>query len=80
MTYLPHDEVFTIFTTAKNQVSENNGYRFGQALWNLLPTDLAIHDLENTPEHYKFYNSNDEQFCIEYFLKNYTTNFDDYGN
>jgi hypothetical protein len=53
------------------EVADNPGYRLGQALWNSLPNDVANFDRETNPDHYKFYNTLDDDFAKVYFYSNF---------
>lgn len=43
-------------------------YRMGQALWNLLPRDIADRDFERE-DHQKWYQSEDKEYCIQRFYE-----------
>lgn len=63
-------EAHKITLQAQQQVALTPTYRLGQAIWNLLPKELAEYDQQNNPDHYKFYNSLDMIYCIKYTWEN----------
>lgn len=63
-------ESIAIVTKAQRMVGHTPGYRIGQAIYNLLPSNLADYDRLNNPEHPRFYNTISTTYALEYFYKN----------
>lgn len=59
---LSQAEAQDIMAKAKEQMKENRHYRYGQAVWNLLPLELTK-DFTNT--HVDFFHSRDEEYVNE---------------
>lgn len=59
-----------IIKQAQQQVKATPTYRLGQAIWNLLPSDLAEYDQQHNIDHHKFYNSLDNEYCLKYTWEN----------
>jgi hypothetical protein len=65
------DEALKIVHKANKQVKENPGYRLGQALYNLIRDKFTHEVLVEMEDHYKWYNTLDKQFALNYFYSNF---------
>ena len=66
---IPLHEATKMVVFAQQQVKEVPTYRLGQALYNMLPKSLD-HDLVLAEkDHYRWYNSLDNEYCVRYFYE-----------
>lgn len=66
---LNFDEATVILNKAKEQVKENKGYRLGQAIWNLLPDEIANEHRASDVDF--FYWTDDERVLNVFFFSNF---------
>jgi hypothetical protein len=72
--YIEYTERQAILEIAIAQVRATPTYRLGQALWNEVHNrhpHIAMNNMMFEPDHYRFYNSTDEKYCIDYFFENF---------
>ena len=65
-----HTEALSLIIKAHKQVVDTPTYRMGQALYNLLPNDVAEAS-KKLPYHANWYESNDRTLCIKYFYDHF---------
>lgn len=74
-------EAISMVILAQNQCKTTPTYRLGQALYNLLPSEKYQDHQEvlDAPDHYRWYQSLDNTFCVQYFYSTFVDYGDDNG-
>ena len=67
MKKLTHEEARLVLAKAFKDTEKYTGLRMGQAIWNLMPAQIALSDIEH-PSHAEWYNSADSAWCIKRFF------------
>ena len=68
MKKLTYEQASLILAMAFQDVEKFPTMRMGQAIWNLLPIELASSDLSH-PSHDKWFNSKERAWCITRFFR-----------
>lgn len=72
MKLLTRSEAYFVLLTAAEQVDSTPTYRPGQAIYNLICDKFLSHEeIISVIDHYKWYNSKDVEYCVDYFLDHF---------
>ena len=71
MKLLTKHQAEEIIAQATSDIAMHPNLRWGQQLWNLLPSALAMNDMNNNIEHYTWYNSHDFGYCLDRFYEEF---------